>query len=206
MSRRFMGRRGRDDDDDMDISNLLAIYNATKSDEKERDDKITDLDVSFQFIETCLELIEKRPDIAYKYISMPKIHKVLMFIAKCQHSVDDKTVQAYFNLLREFYDDVIYFPDLKDKYITFLKQVFNRVDQDSKTRGEMLQILKNAGKKMGGVITEVTRDAKNYARSRINQNIENGEGDDTDDEDEVFEDDDDLFLAIDSITEEPYSE
>lgn len=181
---RFGG--GGMESEEMDLSNLMSLYNAIKEEEKDRDTQIQQLDVSYDFLEKCIELMEVKPKIAHKFIKLPKLLSVIMFIAKCQHSFNDTVVETFISLIREFYDRPIYTPLLKDYYLDFLAQTVNRVDQDSVNRGEFLEIFKAIGKKAGGIYTELGRDLKSFVRGKA---IENGAGEEHEEEEDNTIDD-----------------
>lgn len=187
------GRRprfGGADAEELDLSNLMSLYNAVKEDEKDRDEAIQALDVSYIFLDKCIELMEVKPTIAHRFIKLPKLISVVMFIAKCQHSYDDKVVDTFINLIREFYDRPLWTPLLKEYYLDFVNETIKRIDQDSINRGEFLQIFKAIGKKAGGIYTELGRDLKSYARGKMIENNQFGQSE-SDDDDQVADDDDD---------------
>jgi len=184
----------------MDLTNVLAIYNATRDDEKERDTKVEELDINYRFIEVCIELIDKRPDIAYKYLSLPKLKSVIMFIAKTENATGDNAIDAFSDLLDEYFDNPTYVASIKTNYIKFVKACMKRVNEDSHVRGEYLRILHQIGKKAGGIFTEVERDAKSYARTVIRSNSDGGEDESEEEEEEDEEEStnkDDIYEELD---------
>jgi hypothetical protein len=178
--RRFGGR----DSEEIDLSNLMSLYNAVKEDEKERDDEIKHLDVSYEFLTVCIELMVKKPKIARRYVSLPNLISVIMFIAKTNNSVNDMVVESFVAMLNEYFDEPTYVPKLKNHYIDFLESIIRRVDSDSRERGEFLTIFKNIGKTAGGMYTELGRDLKSYARARFNDKKADNEDEDDDEDDE----------------------
>jgi hypothetical protein len=189
------------DSEEMDLSNLMSLYNAVKEEEKDRDEQIEKLDVSYDFLEKCIELIEIKPKIAHKFIKLPKLLSVIMFIAKCQHSYNDKVVETFISLIREFYDRPVYTPLLKLYYLDFIAETINRVDQDSINRGEFLQIFKAIGKKAGGIYTELGRDLKTFTRGKVIESGVMNQGQEESNDEEIQEDDEESDEEDDDLGE-----
>lgn len=202
------GRRfGSDrEPEEIDLSNLMSLYNAVKEDEKERDEKIEKLDISYKFLDVCIRMMREKPKIAKKIIRLPELIGIIMFIAKTQHAINDEVVKSFMSMIREFFDDEnTYLPLLKIQYLDFLENVITRVDQDSKTRGEFLAIFKSIGKKAGGVYTEVANDLKSYARAKLSDNIsqEDEEKDELEDSEKTVENiKEDIFEQMDNLDED----
>jgi len=203
---RFGGHRADDDENESKLQDLLSLYNAIKEEETERDKKIEEIDFEelTTYIELCIELRDKKSKYSRRLIRLPNIGEILILMTKTHYSDNDNLKTALDELIDEYYDEPIYTPLLKHKYIAFLKEIINRVDLDSKERADILKSIKKAGKMAGGAIPEIESDLKTYARSKFATNVydEKEIKDAEKDEKDISDAEEDIYSAFDDEIEE----
>jgi len=153
----------------MNLGTLYSLYMLVKDEEKERDEKIEESDIGFDFIGVCKELGDRaHPSVVRKklYPFFPELKKFLLLMSKTQQSRGDRLLHIFRALVYEFFDDPSYPPKLEQLYKMFIMEVALRVDLDSKFRAEYLRIFRRVAKRAGMSIIKIAREAEQYSRAR----------------------------------------